>query len=108
MYKLCVYIPEADLERVKSAIFEAGGGVIGNYDCCSWQQLGEGQFRPLQGSNPSLGDCGALETVAEYKLELVIDDSAMKAVLAAMITAHPYEEPAYQYWRVNEALSISD
>ena len=104
MYKFCVYVPEQALESVKSAIFAAGGGVAGNYDQCAWQVLGEGQFRPLAGSNPAIGAQGIGERVSEYKLELVVDDVAIVQVIDAMKAAHPYEEPAFQYWRVNEGL----
>ena len=63
MYKLCVYIPEAQLESVKRALFDAGAGRIGNYSDCCWQVLGSGQFRPGEGSDPFLGDRDRLETL---------------------------------------------
>lgn len=49
-YKLCFYVPVTHIEQVKQAMFAAGAGTIGNYDCCAWQVLGVGQFRPLAGS----------------------------------------------------------
>ncbi|MGB1498121.1 MAG: NGG1p interacting factor NIF3, partial [Alloalcanivorax venustensis] len=52
VYKLCFYVPEEHAEAVKNAVFEAGAGRIGNYDCCSFQVAGQGQFRPLEGSDP--------------------------------------------------------
>ncbi len=102
MYKISVFIPESHLEAVKSAMFEAGGGRIGDYDSCSWQCLGQGQFRPLEGSQPYLGQTGKVETVEEYKVEMVVEDSLAKAVIAAMKQAHPYEEPAYDVWQLAE------
>lgn len=54
MYKLCFYVPESHLDVVKQAVFAAGGGRIGAYDSCCWQSLGQGQFRPLDGSQPYL------------------------------------------------------
>ena len=76
-------------------MFEAGAGRVGNYDCCAWQTRGEGQFRPLDGSMPFLGNQCQIETVIEYKLELVCEEPCLKAVIAALKWAHPYEEVAY-------------
>lgn len=76
-------------------MFEAGAGRVGNYDCCAWQTRGEGQFRPLDGSTPFHGNKGQIETVIEYKLELVCEEPCLKAVIAALKRAHPYEEVAY-------------
>ena len=100
MYKLCVYVPVSHLEPVKAAMFSAGAGKIGNYDSCCWQVLGEGQFRPLAGSEPWLGQQNVLERVAEYRVELVCADGIIESVLAAMRRAHPYEEPAYDAWQL--------
>ena len=88
-------MPESHLAAVKTAMFEAGAGRVGNYDCCAWQTRGEGQFRPLDGSTPFLGNQGQIETVIEYKLELVCEEPCLKAVIAALKRAHPYEEVAY-------------
>lgn len=100
MYKLCVYVPESHLDAVKQALFDAGAGRIGDYDSCCWQAAGQGQFRPLAGADPFVGSVGAVETVVEYKLELVCDDALIRTAVAAMKAAHPYEEPAWQAWRV--------
>ena len=100
MYKISVFIPETHLDAVKSAMFEAGAGRIGDYDSCCWQVLGRGQFRPLPGSNPHLGQHGELETVAEYRVELVVDDEHARAAVTALKAAHPFEEPAYDLIRV--------
>jgi hypothetical protein len=102
MYKLCVFIPESHLAPVKQALFDAGAGRIGDYDCCAWQCLGSGQFRPLQGANPFIGATGEVETVSEYKVEMVCEDALIKDVITAMKQAHPYEEPAYDVWRLEE------
>ena len=76
-------------------MFEAGAGRVGNYDCCAWQTRGEGQFRPLDGSTPFLGNQGQIETVIEHKLEMVCEEQCLEAVIAALKRAHPYEEVAY-------------
>ena len=95
MYKLSFYVPETHVEAVKRAAFDAGAGRIGDYDSCSWQVLGQGQFRPLEGSDPFLGKQGAVETVAEYRVEMVCAAEHIRAAVDAMLQVHPYEEPAY-------------
>ncbi|HWR81117.1 MAG TPA: YqfO family protein [Pseudomonas sp.] len=100
MYKLCFYVPPSHLEPVKQAVFAAGGGLIGAYDCCCWQVLGQGQFRPLVGSQPFIGQTGQVEHVAEWKVELVVADRQVRAAVIALLQAHPYETPAYEVWRL--------
>ncbi|MFL1465192.1 NGG1p interacting factor NIF3 [Marinobacter sp. DUT-3] len=100
MYKLCYFVPETHLEQTKAALFEAGAGRIGDYDCCAWQCRGQGQFRPLDGSQPFLGQQGELEVVDEYKVELVCKDELIGEALEAFKKAHPYEEPAYEVYRM--------
>jgi hypothetical protein len=95
MYKLCFYVPLEHLESVKQAVFAAGAGRIGNYDHCCWQVEGEGQFRPLDGSQPAIGQHYQLEKVRECRVEMVCDESHIHAAVAALKQAHPYEEPAY-------------
>lgn len=102
MYKLCFFVPETHLEQTKLALFDAGAGRIGDYDHCAWQCQGQGQFRPLEGSNPHLGSKGQLEEVIEYKVELVCDDRFIRDALTALKEAHPYEEPAYDIYRLEE------
>jgi hypothetical protein len=100
MYQLSFYVPATDVDVVKQAVFDAGGGRIGNYDSCCWQVAGQGQFRPLPGSDPTIGGVGQLERIDEYKVEMVCDDAAIEAAVAALRQAHPYEEPAYQVWKL--------
>lgn len=95
MYKLCFYVPESHLEQVKSAVFNAGAGRIGNYDSCCWQVLGQGQFRPLLGSKPYLGRQDAVEAVPEYRVEMICSAQFVGAAVSALLDAHPYEEPAW-------------
>ena len=95
MYKICFYVPENAVEIVKKALFDAGAGHIGNYDCCSWQTLGDGQFQALEGSNPTIGKQGVVEVVAEYKVELVCEEKHIEDAIHALKDSHPYEEPAY-------------
>lgn len=100
MYQLCFYVPVDHLESVKQAVFAAGAGRIGNYDQCCWQVEGEGQFRPLSGAQPAIGQQGLLESVREFRVEMVCDEAHIKAVVAALKQAHPYEEPAYNVLKI--------
>ena len=95
MYKLTVFIPDAALEQVKSALFAAGAGTIGNYEQCCWQVQGSGQFMPLAGSQPSIGAQDTLESVEEWRVEMVVATAYIKEVVEALKQAHPYETPAY-------------
>lgn len=104
-FAFCFYVPEDDAETVKSAVFEAGGGRIGDYDCCSWQTAGTGQFRALEGSNPYIGEQDQLEKVKELKVEFVVSAQHLAAVEKALLDSHPYETPAYFYWKINGILS---
>jgi hypothetical protein len=100
MYKLTVYIPESHLEPVKEALFAAGSGRYAAYDRCCWQVLGQGQFRPLEGSRPFLGTVGTDEKVAEYRVEMICADEDVARVEQALRAAHPYEEPAFDFVRL--------
>jgi hypothetical protein len=97
MKKLTVYIPEAHLEAVKQALFDAGAGRYAAYDRCCWQVLGTGQFRPLKGSSPAIGAVGSVTQVPEYRVEMICEDALVGAVTAALRAAHPYEEPAFDF-----------
>lgn len=68
---------------------------MGNYDQCCWQSKGVGQFRPLSGSNPFIGEQNRLEQLEEWRLEILLEESCMKDVIKALRESHPYEEPAF-------------
>ncbi len=102
MYKICVYVPENSVETVKQALFDAGAGRIGNYDSCCWQTTGTGQFRPLLNSNPAIGSLNRVEQVKEIKIELVCEDGLVKEAVRMMRESHPYEEPAFDVWRLED------
>ncbi|GFZ60344.1 Uncharacterized protein ALO70_03089 [Pseudomonas amygdali pv. eriobotryae] len=102
MYKLAFFVPPSHVDEVKSAVFAAGAGRIGAYDHCSWQVLGQGQFRPLNGSQPFVGQSGVVESVEEWKVELVVADELIQQAVLALKQSHPYETPAYEVWRLTE------
>lgn len=94
MHKIIYYVPESHLEITKSALFTAGAGRYKNYYQCCWQVLGQGQFRPLENSQPFVGESNQLTQIAEYRVELICEDDKLPQAIAALRTAHPYEEPA--------------
>ncbi|MCT8468667.1 NGG1p interacting factor NIF3 [Chromohalobacter canadensis] len=100
MYKLAFFVPVDDAESVKEAVFATGAGRIGDYEACCFQTPGQGQFRPLDGADPHIGQVGALSHVEELKVELVCEDDHLEAAVAALKLAHPYEEPAYEAWHL--------
>ena len=95
MIQLVFYVPKTHLEQVKQAVFAAGAGSLGDYEQCCWQVLGQGQFKPLADSQPFIGEKNKLETVSEYRVEMIIADEKLQAVEAALKDSHPYEIPAY-------------
>lgn len=101
LMKLAVFVPAGHYEKVRQAIFDAGAGHIGKYDSCSFGARGTGTFRALEGANPYIGSLNQLEEVQEVRLESVFYQSEMKQVITAMLEAHPYEEAAYDLYRLS-------
>ncbi len=101
MYKLEFYVPEEYVQGTTQALFAAGAGRIGLYECCCWVTEGIGQFRPLVGSTPFSGRQGQLEREREMKVELIFADELKSAVIAALLESHPYETPAYQVFPID-------
>lgn len=102
MLKLVYYVPDSHLEQTKTAIFNAGAGRFDGYEHCAWQVLGTGQFKAMAGAQPFIGTVGAIEKVAEWRVELIVDESCAKQVLAALKASHPYEVPAYSFTQLFE------
>lgn len=97
MLLLYYYVPESHLQEVNQALFAIGLGNYENYDSCCWYTKGQGQFRPLDGANPYLGQKNTIETVVEYKVEIVCSDELKPKAIEVLINAHPYETPAYGF-----------
>ncbi|KAK4466261.1 GTP cyclohydrolase 1 type 2/Nif3 [Cladorrhinum samala] len=105
-YKLVFTVPSAALERCKEAVFAAGAGRYpgpGKYTEVCFTTLGTGQFRPGEGANPHIGKVGALEFVEEAKVEtLCVGEETARKAVAALKKAHPYEEPAYEVYKLED------
>lgn len=93
--KLVVFVPEPDADALIDVLAAAGAGRLGDYERCAWTTSGTGTFRPLAGASPAIGSIGDVERVAEVRVEMVVPSHARAAVLAALRSAHPYEEPAF-------------
>ena len=102
MFKILFFVPETHKEIVKSQMFLSGAGKMGNYDSCSWEVLGEGQFRPMDGSNPFIGKQGVVEKVKEFKVEMCCDAEYIEQAIKALKDSHPYEWPAYDVFKMEE------
>jgi len=98
-YKLITFVPQDAVNTVADALYEAGAGRIGPYSHCGFQSAGQGTFLPLHGANPTIGQQGRREIVAEIKLETVVPANRINAVVAALRQAHPYETPAFDVFR---------
>ena len=104
--KLIVFVPRTHVEEVRKALFDAGAGAIADYDECSYNTVGYGTFRPLEGANPTLGVIGEQERVEETKIEVIYPQQLERAILVAMYAAHPYEEVAHDIICLDNALQL--
>ena len=98
LLKLVTFVPEAQADEVRNALFTAGCGCIGNYDSCSYNLEGKGTFRAQPGTHPFCGEIGELHTEHEVRIETVLPAYLQGKVQKALIEAHPYEEPAYDFY----------
>jgi len=94
-YKLVAFVPAEHVQQVSAAIFAAGAGQIGRYSSCSFRSEGTGTFFGHEGTNPTIGRTGQLETVNEIRLETIVPSDRAADVIAALRKSHPYEEPAF-------------
>ncbi|MFA5252592.1 MAG: Nif3-like dinuclear metal center hexameric protein [Phycisphaerae bacterium] len=99
-YKLVVFVPAESAAKVSNAIFAAGAGAIGNYSNCGFTAEGTGTFLPLAGAKPAIGKKGKLEKVNEIRFETIVPTEKLDNCIAAMKKAHPYEEPAFDVFKL--------
>jgi dinuclear metal center YbgI/SA1388 family protein len=100
LLKLVTYIPESHFDNVKNAIFDAGAGVIGNYDRCGFSSPGTGSFRGNESTNPFAGERGKVHLAKEIRFETVLFSHLRDDVIKALLSAHPYEEVAYDIYKM--------
>jgi hypothetical protein len=98
LYQLVYYVPRDHLEKVNAAVFASGAGRLGFYEECCFMQEGVGQFKPIDGANPSIGKRNQVERVPEVKVEIMLSKNLIEPVVSALKKAHPYEEVAFGFW----------
>ncbi|MCB9364730.1 MAG: Nif3-like dinuclear metal center hexameric protein [Flavobacteriales bacterium] len=102
--KLVVFCPITHFKQVKNAMFGAGAGTIGDYKECSFNSIGEGTFKPEGTAKPFVGTKNELHTEKEVRVEMIVQSHLLSKVLSAMIDTHPYEEVAYDIFRIENRL----
>jgi len=102
MYKLVYFVPTKDKESTKKALFEVGAGKYNNYECCCFETIGTGQFKPIDGANPTIGILNKVEKVEEYKIEMICEGHLIKDAVKILKEIHPYEEVAYDVMRLED------
>jgi hypothetical protein len=100
LFKIVTFVPEAYCENVRQAMFEARAGHIGSYDLCSYNIKGIGTFRGGENTNPFAGEKGVLHNEQEIRIETVVQKEYVRKVVSALKLSHPYEEPAYDIYRL--------
>lgn len=95
LYKLVTYVPIAQADHLKEALFAAGAGTIGAYDCCSFTSNGVGSFRAGDDTHPYCGEKGVIHHEPESRVEVILPAYLKSRIVRALLESHPYEEPAY-------------
>ncbi len=98
--KLVTFCPSAEAESVRQALFKAGAGIIGKYGECSFNSEGMGTFKASEGTNPYVGKANIRHHEAETKIETIYPAHIEKKVLRSLFESHPYEEVAYDIYRI--------
>ncbi len=101
-FKVVVTVPENEADKLREVIGDVGGGKVGNYTHCSFSVKGTGRFKPVDGANPAIGEVGKLEEVAEERIEIICDESNLKAVVSAIGETHSYAEPAIDVYKLEQ------
>lgn len=95
IFKLITFVPTANADEVRNALFAEGAGTLGNYSQCSFNVEGEGSFLPINGANPYFGEIGQRHSERETRIEVLVQNHLLPKIVNALREVHPYEEPAY-------------
>lgn len=98
--KLVYFCPSENVTQVSKAIFDVGGGKIGNYKECSFETEGKGCFLPTNGAHPAIGNVGNRECINEKRVEILISNHKIGPIISALKSVHPYEEVAYEIYPI--------
>lgn len=103
--RLITYVPKENAEELRMALFSAGGGMVGNYDECSFNTTGIGTFKAMEGADPYIGTVGKRFEGEEIKVEMVYPQHIESKLVKALLKAHPYEEVAYDLIALSNSTS---
>ncbi len=106
-FKYAVFVPVAHAEKIREVICKNNAGIIGNYSCCTFNTRGKGTFMPLSGSKSFIGEEDQLSIVDEIKIESIVDEENLDNLIKAVTDAHPYEEAAYDAYRIETSFHDS-
>lgn len=103
LLKLVTFVPESYADLLRTTLFNAGAGTIGNYDSCSFNLLGNGTFKAGIGTNPFCGEIGELHVESEVRIEMILPAFRKSTVTRALLSVHPYEEPAFDFYPLDNS-----
>ncbi|EGQ27673.1 MULTISPECIES: Nif3-like dinuclear metal center hexameric protein [Sporosarcina] len=106
LVKLAVFCPQTDADQLRKELAAAGAGAIGDYVGCSFSSHGIGRFTPVDGANPTIGEVGEPTSVDEERIEVVFPESLQPKVIKALFAAHPYEEPAFDLFKMQQKINV--
>ena len=104
-YKFVVFVPQEAVSIIRDVISRNGGGSWGDYSSCTFNLEGTGTFKPLDGADPYIGEVGSLSFVDETRIECVVNENNLDSLVKEVICAHPYEEPAYDIYKIENNLT---
>lgn len=107
LYKIVVYVPVDYTDKIVEVMGDSGAGFIGNYSHCTYRTVGQGTFKPLEGTDPFIGEEGEVTTVKEDRVETIIDGRMMKTLIQKLKKVHPYEEMAYDLYPLENGLLLN-
>lgn len=104
LYKFIIFVPLGSQEAIRKAICGSGGGRLGDYSCCTFSTRGKGTFLPGKDAQPYIGKTGQLSVIDEIRMECIVEEKDLGGLVKAAIKAHPYEEPAYDIYRMENSI----
>jgi hypothetical protein len=100
--KFVVHCPTYSADKIREAIGKSGGGVIGDYSFCSFSVVGVGRSMGSENSNPVYGEMGQLSSSPEERIEVTVDRDQLTEVIEAVLKVHPYDEPTYDVYPLED------
>jgi hypothetical protein len=99
--KLTTYVPTKNANYLRTKLFEAGAGNIGNYSACSFNIEGIGSYQGNENANPTVGEKGKFMLESEICISVTFEAYLEKKIQNTLFQHHPYEEVAYEIITLN-------